>query len=410
MNQIKLNDDFWRFVEVNASADPSALRLKYHGRDREDFDVDLAILQIECRRKYAKKLSATLSAAPRFLFPDKLVAEQSTSDALAQWHARLVDNCDEVIDLTAGLGIDVFHIAEKVKKVTAVEIDPLRAEALRHNASALGLDNVEVICGDCREIISSATHSYDAAFIDPARRGADGGRVFALADCAPDVVSLQKDILKISRRLVVKMSPMLDVTHTMRELPTSFAIQAIGTATECKELVAIAGREVPGEKVLSAVTMSPEGANEVSTILNGDYSVHETYGLPMPGDALVEPYPAVMKLGVYADLCVKFNLTKIAPNTQLYFINSDDAESHDLAAIGRKEKILEVLPYKSKEIKRFKSRYPKASVGCRNFTIQAEALRGKLGVKEGGDIRVVGVTDSKGQPWLIVATFQTFGR
>lgn len=409
MNQLNLNDAFWNFVEANALADPSALRLKYHGRDKEDFDIDFAILQIECRRKYAKKLSETLSSAPRFVFPDKLVAEQSTSDALGRWHASIVENCESVIDLTAGLGIDVFHMAKKVEKVVAVEIDPIRAMALIHNASVLGLTNVEVVCADCREIISEANQqSYDAAFIDPARRAADGGRVFALADCAPDVVSLQTDILRFSRRLVVKMSPMLDITHTLRELPTAVEIQAIGTTTECKELVAVAERYTSDRKLLSAVTISSSVDKVVSSIIDSEFSTEETYGMPSRGDILVELYPSVLKLGAYADLCGKFNLTKIAPNTQLYFVKRGNPLSGGYDNIGRTEEIIEVLPYKSKEIKRFKSRYPKASVGCRNFILQAETLRSKLGVKEGGEIRVVGVTDANGLPWLIVATFQTF--
>ncbi|MDE7134999.1 MAG: hypothetical protein K2N91_00040, partial [Muribaculaceae bacterium] len=113
-------------------------------------------------------------------------------------------------------------------------------------------------------------------------------------------------------------------------------------------------------------------------------------------------------LGAYADLCDKFHLTKIAPNTQLYFVKRGNPLSSGYDNIGRTEEVIEVLPYKSKEIKRFKSRYPKASVGCRNFNLQAEALRSKLGVKEGDEIRTVGVTDAEGLPWLIVATFQTF--
>lgn len=404
-----VNDEFWRFVETNASADVSALRLKYHGRGDIGFDVELAILQIECRRKYAKKLSATLAAAPHFLFPDKLVAEQSTSDVLARWHAGIVADCDKVIDLTAGLGIDLFHIAKTARMATAVELDPARAEALRHNAAELALENVEVVCADCRDVVASAAAgSFDAAFIDPARRGSGGERVFALADCAPDVTSLQSGILKMALRLVVKMSPMLDLTNTMRELPLAEEIQVIGTPTECKELVAVVRDSEPASKKLVAVTLSGLHARVVETTVSDWSAGKVVYGMPVAGDLLAEPLPAVMKLGMYADLCARFGLKKIAPNTQLYFYPEGVSADENCQSAVRFERIVEVVPYKSGEIKRFRNRYPRASVGCRNFPISAEALRGKLRVKEGDAHRVVGVTDSDGAPWLIIA--QTYAQ
>ena len=43
---------FFEFIEVNAKEDLSKLKLKYHGKSLP-FDLDFALLQIECRRKYA---------------------------------------------------------------------------------------------------------------------------------------------------------------------------------------------------------------------------------------------------------------------------------------------------------------------------------------------------------------------
>lgn len=45
---------FFEFIEVNAKEDLSKLKLKYHGKSLP-FDLDFALLQIECRRKYATK-------------------------------------------------------------------------------------------------------------------------------------------------------------------------------------------------------------------------------------------------------------------------------------------------------------------------------------------------------------------
>lgn len=99
------DNNFYDWVAAHSADDTSKLRFKYAGKTG-DIDYADAILQIDCRRKYARKLSATLAAAKQFYFPDTLSGEQSTSDLLASFHASLVSDADVVADLTAGLGID----------------------------------------------------------------------------------------------------------------------------------------------------------------------------------------------------------------------------------------------------------------------------------------------------------------
>ena len=57
---------------------------------------------------------------------------------------------------------------------------------------------------------------------------------------------------KIAGLLVIKMSPMLDITHTDKELgEKASAIIALGTPAECKELIALIdlGNPRPAERV-----------------------------------------------------------------------------------------------------------------------------------------------------------------
>ncbi|MBR4722220.1 MAG: hypothetical protein IK053_04095, partial [Muribaculaceae bacterium] len=75
--------------------------------------------------------------------------------------------------------------------------------------------------------------------IDPARRSRSGGRVYALSDCQPNVVGMLDMIRNITNCLIIKMSPMLDATSVIEELGCVTDIYAIGTHSECKELVAV---------------------------------------------------------------------------------------------------------------------------------------------------------------------------
>ena len=78
METITLTPQTLRFIADNRLSDPDRLRLKYAGRRLEGVDLDLAITQIECRRKARNKLPDAV-ACPEFIFPSVLAAEQCTS-------------------------------------------------------------------------------------------------------------------------------------------------------------------------------------------------------------------------------------------------------------------------------------------------------------------------------------------
>ena len=181
---MKLTNDMIRWIDDHAKDDTSRLRFRYN----DDPAARFCILQIECRRQAAKKLPQTLKCS-RFQFPTSLSAEQCTSDDIAAFHASLVSSGETVLDMTAGLGIDAFHMARRGAQVTAIDINPDVAEALTHNAEALKLP-LHALCGDSVSYIQETTQQFDTIFIDPARHGKGGQRLLALSDGMPDVVSL----------------------------------------------------------------------------------------------------------------------------------------------------------------------------------------------------------------------------
>lgn len=395
-----ITEKFWQWVDGHRNDDPAKLRLKYHGAEVDGVDIPLAVTQIECRKKFGTKLAETLASNPHFLFPGTINGEQATGDRLAQWHASLISADSRVADLTSGLGIDVMHLARNGCRITALERDQPVAQALAYNAATAKLDNVTVICEDSTEWIRQQADSlYDWLFIDPARRAADGSRVFDLADCAPDLTELQTQMLRVSPAYVAKLSPMLDISRTVSQLKGVVKVYVAGTATECKELVVTVKRDNTEFQGVEAVTILPGGEVHTIAFTNDEERQAEvSYGMPKAGDWLLEPYPAVMKAAPHRLLCSLASATKIAPNTHVYFAPQPGDNS-----LGRWLRIEAVLPYSSGEIKRFKRRWPEALVAERNFGLSAQALRAKLAVKDGGDTRVLGVSDAQERRWLIVA-------
>lgn len=399
-----MTTDFFAWVNAHLNDDPARLRLKYSRGGDGSVDYAAAITQIECRRRFARKFAYTLAACPDFYFPSVLAGEQATSDTLALFHSSYVAEGCTAIDLTAGLGIDALYSARRASSLTAVERDADKVEALRHNAAALKADNIEAVHGDCIEFIDRCLadgRHFTTAFIDPARRAADGSRVFALADCEPDVTALADKLSKLCDILLVKVSPMLDISHTIASLsPAPVSIMAIGTAGDCKELFAIVDfRNPAAETMVEAVTL---GAGETLTFA---YRMSQEHECPMPpltgelapGDYVYEPYPALMKCGAFRLPAQRYGLSVFHANTRL-FTSRGPVDGFP----GRRYTVVEVLPYASRVIKRFAAKYPAINVATRNFGISADALKAKLRVKDGGDMRLFGVTDSAGERLLVV--------
>lgn len=170
------------------------------------------------------------------IVPDRTVVEQASSALTAQYAASLVTSTDTVADLTAGLGVNSYFFSKIVKKVFALEKDLKRASILEHNLNLTGIKNIEVINKDCLLWLGEPHPSFNTAFVDPSRRD-KSGRKFLLSDCSPNVKELIP-LLGATKRLLVKASPLLDLTAVMREIPyyiTGFHI--IEAENEVKELL-----------------------------------------------------------------------------------------------------------------------------------------------------------------------------
>lgn len=389
----------WQWIEENISQDPDRLRLKYHGADGP-FDYAGAILQIECRQRFGKKLAHTLERNPQFVFPSSLSGEQSTSDILASWHAGLVPAGSRVVDLTAGLGIDAMHLAEKAASVTAIERTPETAEALRINSQYL--DNINVIQGDCIEFLANyAGEPFDIAFIDPARRGTRGERLFALSDCEPDVTTLLPSISRVARRLIVKASPMLDPAQTIALLPGCRHLYILGTPTECKEIVADVPFHTsasPTTCQITAVTIRPDGSQSAVTFTReSEAAITPRFETPSVGQYILEPSPTLMKAACHHTLAALYNGAEISPNTHVLTCATPPSDFP-----GTVSEILEIIPYRSREIKQLARRWQRLEIATRNFGITPDALRRQLHVAPGGPLRLLALTAAPSTRLLLI--------
>lgn len=398
MQSVELTQEQWAALERLRHEDVNRLRLTHHG----DPSMTRVIDQIECRARTSKKLASTLSSHPLFIFPSVLSAEQCTSDSLASFHASLIPVDAAVLDMTCGLGIDAIHLATKAASVEAYEINEFTASCVRHNVAAAAIENLKIFCGDSVKRLETLNpDSFDCIFIDPARRGAYGKRLFALADCEPDVTALLPRMLEVAPLVIIKASPMLDIAHTVSELGHKVSrVIAVGDRRECKELITICERKDTVSPVLSAVTLSGEKiSGEWEFTRNEENNAAAIYGVPADGDYLYEPYPATLKSGGFKSLSSRFKVKKIAPNSHLYSSQSilDDFP-------GERFRILEAAPFSKKSVRELKGRYDRLDISVRNFPMKPEEISAKLKIKGGGTERLFATKDANDRPIVIVAT------
>lgn len=372
-------------MKKNVRNDTAAKRLHAAGNPDELY----RILQEECRCRAAKKLATTLSLCPDFQFPSTLSAEQCTSDRLAEIHASMVKAGDRVVDLTCGLGIDAIHISRRAKDVLAIDINPETASALEHNAALLSAHNLRVICGDCTEWIAKTNETFDVAFIDPARRDDHGGRLFSLSDCKPCVTDMLESISRIAKKLIVKMSPMLDLSKVLEDLPQTSKLHILGTTNECKEIVAEVDFQHTRECEFCIHTLD----HPTLTFPRTDSSAEIFSGELTPGLIIGEPWPGVMKVATMMSLRGE----KLHHNTNIWVNVPEDFP-------GKRYVITKVEKFSSSNIKRLAKTGPEVSVTVRNFPLKAEELRIRLKAKENANLRLFGVTVKDGQNLLIFAT------
>ena len=379
----------WGYVAANAGADTLKLMLK--SEPDLPFDKRFAVMQIECRKKTKNKIPELL-ANERFLFPKAISAEQCTHQQVAQFHASLFQSTDSVLDMTMGLGVDSYYISQRVASLKAIELDEEIAAAGAHNYA------FTVVNADSVAWLTQTDERFDAVFIDPARRGDGGARLYGLADCAPDVLSILPTIKAHAKRLYIKASPMIDVTQLMRDLaPHLNDVWAVSVKNECKELFFEVNFGVECADVqLHALNFEAGGTQEFA-VDSAALAVEGSYGSPSAGQYLYEPNASVMKIGAFAALTRQFPILQIAKNSHLYY-SDDFVEDFP----GRKFAIDSIIPFSGKEAKAVGKQHKQLNIATRNFRLSPDELKKRLKVRDGGDCYLFATTLANAEQVLLL--------
>ncbi|MCR4860277.1 MAG: hypothetical protein K5910_06410 [Bacteroidales bacterium] len=421
---------------------------------KQSFAEILQGLDDDRQRKLRRKLPewADADAARRAAgldpleFPSALSLEQCSSSATARYKAAVAGRAaagGTLVDLTGGLGVDSWAFSKIFRQVIYYERDPELAAAAGRNFARLGASGIEVRC----ETVTPDTDLPQAKLVyaDPARRGAAGRKVFLLEDCSPDILPLLPKMLDKAPAVLLKLSPMADLTMLAQRLgPALREIHVVEHDGEVKELLCLltraaapteptiilarlSGQAVPQQNrshpwLVNGGTASeakrwdersevllrrpPARTNQMRFRMAKEREAEAVFASGLqPGETLLEPCPALLKAGAFNLPCTRWGLRKLAPSTHLYTgTPSDPSSPGSLPAFFKAWCIREVLPFGKASFKDIRSRYPQAEVTARNLPLGSDALQKKMGVSPGGDTHIFACRLADGAAVLLVCS------
>jgi len=349
------------------------------------------IAQIEARQKARNKLPSWF-AEPRLVFPAGVSVEQSSSEITAEWKASLINGT--LIDATGGMGIDTYFFAQQASEVIYIEQNENLVRQARHNFGVFNQQNITCICADSIAFLSQYQGQADWIYIDPARRSADNRRVVGLADCEPDITQHLDLFFQKAKRLLVKASPLLDISQTLQDLPQISTIYVVAVENECKELVFELQPSLQSCLVKTVNFKSDRTAQVFDFQWDDEPNTAVRFSEPLT--YIYEPNAAVMKAGAFRIVAASFDCHKIAPHSHLY---TSEVLKPDFP--GRIFRLKSVIKVDNKALIPFLTDQ-KANLTLRNFPGSTDELRKKLKLKDGGDVYLLATTLSNGDKRLLV--------
>lgn len=380
------------FIRTHLSDDTDKLLL--NASRYEIQDLSFAVDQILARRQIKEKLPSWYTNYD-LIFPSRLSAEQCSSEITAKYKQELICGT-KVCDLTGGLGIDSWYLSQKAQRLTYVERFPEYCKIAGHNFQVLEAGHIRVIQADVREIVH--TLSADTFYADPARRSAGNKRLFALNECEPDILALKRILLEKSLRLIIKVSPMADLTATLHLLPETTEIHILAVKNECKEILFVL-EPGPAETTkikITTVNYTDREKRQVFSYLREEEKESSFRAAERVRHYLYEPNAALLKSGAFKSVACRYKVEKLHLNSHLY---TSDEKIEDFP--GRIFEVRNQYDCSNKKLKQFGKMIPQANITVRNFPLTVDAIRKNSGITEGGKLYLFATTLSNARRTII---------
>ena len=356
--------------------------------------------QVEGRQRTHDKLP-TFAQIEDWWYPVRLSCEQCSSEATARYKAAIVrqlgEKQDILIDLTGGYGVDIYFLSEQTAQAHYVERNEELCRIAQHNFQ-IANKPIHVHNTSAEDFlaqysmagsVSSDVKKEVVVYLDPARRDAHGGKVFRIEDCEPNVIKILPSLRAISNTILIKFSPMLDITSALQSLGNEWDVHVVALHNEVKEIIF-----VTGNNRIHAVNILHEGNDQFSFTRSEEKSA-----LCVMADCICEyiyePNAAIIKAGAFRLVSERYQLHKLDHNTHLY---TADQLIEDFP--GRVWKVIAQPIKNQRDIAALGIQ--RAAILTRNYPLTPEELRKKFKVQESDSHFLIGARIAA-KPTLILA-------
>ncbi len=382
-----LQAEVQQFIVDNLKSDITKLILK--GSPFDEVSAQELANQIVAKQKSEQKLPTWFSTE-NIYYPPKISIEQTSSEVTAAYKAKLVSGAS-IIDITGGFGVDCYYFSKQFKQVTHCEISAELSTIVEHNYQQLNIKNIEIFSGDGIDFLKNTKQIYDCIYIDPSRRNDVKGKVFLLNDCLPNVPENIDFLFTKTNQILIKNSPILDISSAISELKFVKEIHVIAVKNEVKEVLFILEKNYEKDVQIKTTNLLNEDSQKFEFNLQDE----ATSNYHQPLSYLYEPNAAILKSGGFHQISKQLNLFKIHQHSHLYTLDKL------INFPGRCFKIIKVLNYDKKKIKTLLSEN-KANITIRNFPKTVAQIRKETNLKDGGNNYLFFTTDKKNDLKVII--------
>lgn len=353
--------EFKAFFELHQHDDPTALILSAKG-DKKTIGM---VEQLRSRNKIRKKLPEWFARYDLHLPPEDNLS-QSSSSITAAFKSRYVEG--SLLDLTLGSGIDMWKMSKMTSSCAGVEPNEDLAARTAHNFKQLDVE-CPIYITTAEAFLAENQDSYGTIYIDPSRRTEDGKKTVALHRMVPDIGAIWTNLLQSCNRLIVKLSPLFDLTAIQNELKDVVQIDVVSVNGEVKEILVIAEKDNDRDCLIQCVELEQDGESLIYSTsspinIRTDTSEWKAY--------LYDPSSGLIKSNLDGAWAFENGLTQPIKDVRLY-----TSDRHLPSFPGRIFAIKEVSkPYKISKLPQ------RLSIVSRSNYERSEQIRKKLKVGE----------------------------
>lgn len=320
-------------------------------------------------------------------FPPSINLEQASSWATALYKSGIVKG-KTILDLTAGMGIDAFGFAQKFEEVTVLERNPELVEISKHNYKTLKQNNLDYLNTEFENyFLENPNMSWDVIYLDPSRR-VNSRRKVILEDLEPNILDWMDEFLARAPRVLIKLSPLLDLKSTIEKIPQIQEIHIVALKNEAKELLLLCEKDLNPNPKIKAVNLD---SGQPVFEFNWKEEAEAISDFSAPKKFIYEPNSALLKSGAFKLIGQKFGMNKLQVNTHLY--------TSDPFIEKFPGKIFKVL----EELKNPKDQIEKQAFHLlvKNYPLNTEAVRKKYKLREGSDFTLIFTQSISGKHILL---------